>query len=86
MAAARIKYAVVTGAGTGIGKALSLALVARGVRVIAVGRRSAPLEALVKEVKDGEITACSADLTLSSVRPVYSCSAIGGVLSIRTRT
>ena len=38
--------ALVTGAGTGIGAALTAALVARGLNVIAIGRRAEPLEAL----------------------------------------
>lgn len=44
VAATQGSIAVVTGAGSGIGRALSLALVARGLRVVAVGRRRAALE------------------------------------------
>ena len=43
------KYAVVTGAGTGIGKAVTLALLAGGYRVALAGRRREPLEQVAKE-------------------------------------
>jgi NAD(P)-dependent dehydrogenase (short-subunit alcohol dehydrogenase family) len=38
------KVAVVTGAGTGVGKAAALALLADGYRVVLAGRRAGPLE------------------------------------------
>jgi NAD(P)-dependent dehydrogenase (short-subunit alcohol dehydrogenase family) len=38
------KVAIVTGAGTGIGKAATLALIKDGYRVVLAGRRSAPLD------------------------------------------
>lgn len=38
------RHALVTGAGTGIGRAVTLALAGRGLTVHAVGRRSAPLD------------------------------------------
>lgn len=41
--------ALITGAGTGIGRALALNLIERGCDVLAVGRRVAPLEALAAE-------------------------------------
>lgn len=40
------KVAIVTGAGTGIGKAVALALLQDGYRVVLAGRRSQPLEAV----------------------------------------
>ena len=43
------KVAVVTGAGTGIGKAVSLALLKDGYRVALAGRRKEPLEKAVAE-------------------------------------
>jgi NAD(P)-dependent dehydrogenase (short-subunit alcohol dehydrogenase family) len=46
---AHSKVAVVTGAGSGIGRAVALALLADGYRVALAGRRSAPLQAVVAE-------------------------------------
>ncbi|HWP45735.1 MAG TPA: SDR family oxidoreductase [Candidatus Limnocylindrales bacterium] len=43
------KVAIVTGAGTGIGKAVSLALLREGYSVVLAGRRLEPLEMAVKE-------------------------------------
>ena len=43
------KVAVVTGAGTGIGKQTTLALLHEGYSVVLAGRRLEPLEATVKE-------------------------------------
>lgn len=52
---------VVSGAGTGIGRAVSHRLVADGFHVLAVGRRPEPLERLAKEL-DPHLDAVSADL------------------------
>jgi NAD(P)-dependent dehydrogenase (short-subunit alcohol dehydrogenase family) len=41
------RVAIVTGAGTGIGKAAALALLGDGYRVVLAGRRKAPLEAVI---------------------------------------
>ncbi len=46
------KLAVVTGAGTGIGRALAKELVSKDFTVVAMGRRSEPLEALKAEHPD----------------------------------
>ena len=46
------KIAMVTGAGTGIGKAASLALLREGYRVVLAGRRPEPLEDAVREAGD----------------------------------
>ena len=43
--------AVVTGAGSGIGKAIALALGAQGAQLVLVGRRPAPLEAAAEEAR-----------------------------------
>ena len=47
--AAHNKVAIVTGAGTGIGKAVALALLKDGYRVALAGRRQEPLDEVVKE-------------------------------------
>lgn len=58
------QVAIVTGAGTGIGRAASLMLAAEGATVVAVGRRREPLESLVDEIEQasGRAVAHSADL------------------------
>ena len=54
-------HAIVTGAGSGAGEAIALALAQRGARVTAIGRRLAPLQALAN--KDDRIIAVAADVT-----------------------
>jgi NAD(P)-dependent dehydrogenase (short-subunit alcohol dehydrogenase family) len=56
------KIALVTGAGTGIGKAVALALGAAGYRLVLTGRRREVLEEVAKEA-GGEAAAIPADLT-----------------------
>ncbi|HOT02200.1 MAG TPA: SDR family NAD(P)-dependent oxidoreductase, partial [Acidobacteriota bacterium] len=43
------KVAIVTGAGSGIGKAVALALLGEGYRVVLAGRRRERLEQVVQE-------------------------------------
>lgn len=43
------KVALVTGAGTGVGRAAALALLADGYRVVLAGRRAEPLQAVIAE-------------------------------------
>jgi NADP-dependent 3-hydroxy acid dehydrogenase YdfG len=58
------KTAIVTGAGTGIGREAAKLLAADGANVVVVGRRSEPLESLVAEIESagGVAVACPADL------------------------
>jgi NAD(P)-dependent dehydrogenase (short-subunit alcohol dehydrogenase family) len=67
------KVAVVTGAGTGIGKAAALALLKAGYRVALVGRRPAPVEKTAEESGVGpRALAVSADVTNpESVRMMF---------------
>jgi NAD(P)-dependent dehydrogenase (short-subunit alcohol dehydrogenase family) len=51
-----LKIAMVTGAGTGIGKAVSLALLRAGYAVVLAGRRQEPLESTAKEAAAGSKT------------------------------
>ena len=43
------KVAIVTGAGSGVGKAAALAMLAAGYRVVLAGRRTEPLDAVARE-------------------------------------
>lgn len=52
---------IITGAGTGIGKALALRYAKQDLAVLAIGRRSEPLEAMAAE--NPAIRACAADVS-----------------------
>jgi len=56
---------VVTGAGNGLGRAMTLALVARGARVVLVGRRRDSLEAVAAEADglSGSVRVAPADVS-----------------------
>ncbi|MBA1148672.1 SDR family NAD(P)-dependent oxidoreductase [Ectothiorhodospiraceae bacterium WFHF3C12] len=60
-------HAIVTGAGTGLGRAMALKLSAAGCHVIGVGRRVEPLESLEDEAP-GAVTTVSADVGLPEGR------------------
>jgi len=51
------KTVVITGAGTGMGRASALRLAAEGAALILTGRRAEPLEQLAKEIESGGGTA-----------------------------
>lgn len=61
------RVAVVTGGGTGIGKAIAEGLVAEGARVVVTGRRAGPLEALAA-AHPGSVVAVAADVTKAADR------------------
>jgi NAD(P)-dependent dehydrogenase (short-subunit alcohol dehydrogenase family) len=72
-----LKVAIVTGAGTGIGKAVSLALLADGYRVVLAGRRQALLDAVVAEsgVDAQRALAHGTDVRdPASVRALFECT------------
>ena len=60
------KVAVVTGAGTGIGKAAAIALVKAGYAVALAGRRKEPLEETAKEAKGKTLVVRSKSTRLNS--------------------
>ena len=62
------KVAIVTGAGTGIGRCAAIMLAAEGARVVVVGRRRPPLDAVVAEIAaaGGRAVAREADVARSA--------------------
>ena len=56
------KIAVVTGAGTGVGRAATLALMREGYTVVLAGRRKDMLEAVAKEGAPGAAMCVSTDV------------------------
>lgn len=56
------KFAIVTGAGSGIGRACAIALAREGARVALVGRRKQPLEETAHQIGNSALV-LSADLT-----------------------
>ena len=58
------KVAIITGAGTGIGRQAAKMFAAEGAKVVGVGRRPEPLASVVDEIKQagGEATVHAADL------------------------
>ena len=53
--AAMARVAVVTGAGTGVGRAAAIALAGDGFTIVLAGRRPEPLEAVAAELGDGHL-------------------------------
>ena len=69
------KIAVVTGAGTGIGKAASLARVRPGWRVALAGRRREPLDAVAAQAPAGRTLAVATDVAQpASVRALFAAT------------
>jgi NAD(P)-dependent dehydrogenase (short-subunit alcohol dehydrogenase family) len=69
------KVAIITGAGTGIGKRTALALLQEGYSVVLAGRRPEPLEAVVKEAESSGSQALAVPTNvgdLASVRALFA--------------
>ncbi len=66
------KVAIVTGAGTGIGKAVSLALLRDGYRVALAGRRKEPLERTIEEATTAGTQALAVPADVSDPKSVHS--------------
>jgi NAD(P)-dependent dehydrogenase (short-subunit alcohol dehydrogenase family) len=71
--AAQQKVALVTGAGTGVGKAAALALARAGFSVVLAGRRKEPLEEAIKEAGGGKHLAVPTDLrSIDAIRALFA--------------
>jgi NAD(P)-dependent dehydrogenase (short-subunit alcohol dehydrogenase family) len=71
--AASNKVAIVTGAGSGVGKAVALALCREGYAVALAGRRKEALEAVAKEAKGAKTLAVPTDVgDPASVRALFA--------------
>jgi len=66
------KIAIVTGAGTGIGRAVTLALARHGWKVALAGRRREPLDAVAAEAPSGTTRVVPTDVTsAASVKALF---------------
>jgi NAD(P)-dependent dehydrogenase (short-subunit alcohol dehydrogenase family) len=80
------RVALVTGGGTGIGRATALALAADGLAVVVTGRRREPLEDTAGEIADagGRALAVAGDLTIAAEAAtiVHACVEAFGALHV----
>jgi 3-oxoacyl-[acyl-carrier protein] reductase len=99
MGSAEHPVAVVTGAGSGIGRATALALAARGLDVCCAGRRLEPLQETAGQLTGGRGCAVAADISTAggvraiagavggaSVAAVVHAAAIEGIVSLEDTT
>ncbi|MGW2744871.1 SDR family NAD(P)-dependent oxidoreductase [Streptomyces sp. NPDC001450] len=73
------RTALVTGAGSGIGRAVALAFAAEGAHVVAAGRRRDPLEETVRLIEEqgGKALAVTADVSRSDDAEALVRAAVG---------
>src|ERR1700682_5438328 len=82
--AAERRAAIVTGAGTGIGRAVALALAGDGYSVALVGRRQGPLEEVAGEIAaaGGAASVVAADVSVpagATAAAEHAREALGGI-------
>ncbi|WP_296645029.1 SDR family NAD(P)-dependent oxidoreductase [Roseinatronobacter sp.] len=75
------KTVLITGAGSGIGRALAIWAAGMGFDVIIAGRTAATLEQTVAACGDGQVRPVVADVTLAEGRAAI-CRAVGGSLDV----
>ena len=69
------RVALVTGAGSGIGKATALAFLADGLRVVLAGRHREGLEEVARSARDGQALVIEADVTdPAAVRAMFEAT------------
>jgi NAD(P)-dependent dehydrogenase (short-subunit alcohol dehydrogenase family) len=66
-----MKIAVVTGAGTGIGRAASVALAEMGLTVVLAGRRRGPIEDLAEQLKQRDLRALAVVADVADERSTH---------------
>jgi NADP-dependent 3-hydroxy acid dehydrogenase YdfG len=71
------RYAVVTGASSGIGRAVAVALAAGGARVLLVGRSAERLQDAAREAGPGQCDICVADVATESGVDAIRAAAAG---------
>ena len=71
------KIAIVTGAGTGIGRAVTLALARHGWKVALAGRRREPLEAVAAEAPSGAARVVPTDVAQAASVKALFADAVG---------
>lgn len=69
MTAKSVRLALVTGAASGIGRAITLQFVAEGIKVIALDRSEGGLQKLVEETKGQAVNPCLFDVSETSAIP-----------------
>jgi meso-butanediol dehydrogenase / (S,S)-butanediol dehydrogenase / diacetyl reductase len=78
------KVALITGAGTGIGTAVTEAFVREGAKVCITGRRREMLEKVAQRISPSQVTVCAGDVAKAEdvQRMVESAVAFGGKLDV----